>query len=54
MRRTMENGFAATGPHVRGDWETIDRHLDAIREARPELEPLYRALSEATAEVVPR
>jgi predicted short-subunit dehydrogenase-like oxidoreductase (DUF2520 family) len=54
MRRTMENGFAATGPHVRGDWETIGRHLDAIRDARPELEPLYRALSEATAEVVAR
>ena len=54
MRRTMENGFAATGPHVRGDWETIERHLEAIREARPELEPLYRRLSEATAEVVSR
>lgn len=52
MRRTMENGFAATGPHVRGDWETIERHLEAIREARPELELLYGALSEATAEVV--
>jgi predicted short-subunit dehydrogenase-like oxidoreductase (DUF2520 family) len=54
MRRTMENGFAATGPHVRGDWATIERHLEAIREARPDLEPLYRALSEATTEVVSR
>jgi predicted short-subunit dehydrogenase-like oxidoreductase (DUF2520 family) len=54
MRRTMENGFAPTGPHVRGDWETIERHLEAIREARPELEPLYRSLSEATAGVVSR
>lgn len=52
MRRTMENGFAPTGPHVRGDWGTIERHLAAIREARPELEALYRALSDATTEVV--
>jgi predicted short-subunit dehydrogenase-like oxidoreductase (DUF2520 family) len=49
MRRTIENGFRPTGPHTRGDWETIERHLDEIRERRPELEPLYRALSDATA-----
>jgi predicted short-subunit dehydrogenase-like oxidoreductase (DUF2520 family) len=54
MRRTMENGFAATGPHVRGDWATIERHLEAIRDARPELEPLYRALLGTTTEVVTR
>ncbi len=48
MRRTIENGFAPTGPHVRGDWETIDRHVAEIRERRPDLEPLYRALSEET------
>jgi predicted short-subunit dehydrogenase-like oxidoreductase (DUF2520 family) len=52
MRRTMENGFAPTGPHVRGDWETVERHLLEIRERRPHLEPLYRALSDATAELV--
>jgi predicted short-subunit dehydrogenase-like oxidoreductase (DUF2520 family) len=52
MRRTIENGFAPTGPHVRGDWETIERHLAQIRERRPELEPVYRALSDATAELV--
>ena len=49
MRRTIENGFAPTGPHVRGDSETIERHVAAIRERRPDLEPLYRSLSEATA-----
>ncbi len=49
MRRTMQNGFRPTGPHVRGDWETVERHLDAIRLACPELEPTYRALSDATA-----
>ena len=49
IRRTMENGFEPTGPHLRGDWATVDGHLAAIRERRPELEPLYRALSDATA-----
>ncbi len=52
MRRTIENGFEPTGPHVRGDWETIERHLTEIRERRAELEPLYRALAEATAGAV--
>ena len=49
MRRTIENGFQPTGPHVRGDWETVDRHLAVIRERLPHLEPLYRALIDATA-----
>jgi predicted short-subunit dehydrogenase-like oxidoreductase (DUF2520 family) len=49
MRRTMDNGFEPTGPHRRGDWATVDKHLAAIHERRPELEPLYRALSDATA-----
>jgi predicted short-subunit dehydrogenase-like oxidoreductase (DUF2520 family) len=49
MLRTIENGFRPTGPHIRGDWETIERHLEEIREHRPELEPLYQALSQATA-----
>ena len=52
MRRTIENGFEPTGPHVRADWTTIERHLEEIRERRPDLEPLYRALSDATAELV--
>jgi predicted short-subunit dehydrogenase-like oxidoreductase (DUF2520 family) len=52
MRRTIENGFRPTGPHVRGDSETVERHIDAIRTRRPELEPAYRALSDATAAVV--
>ena len=49
MRRTIENGFELTGPIQRGDWETVDAHLDAIRAEAPRLEPLYRALAEATA-----
>jgi len=48
MRRTMENGFAPTGPHIRGDWETVERHLAEIRERRPALERLYETLSELT------
>jgi|SRR5581483_3076295 len=49
MRRTIENGFELTGPISRGDWATMDRHLEAIREQKPELETLYTALAEATA-----
>ena len=49
MRRTMENGFRHTGPLVRGDWETIERHLDAISVRRPDLLPLYRALADTEA-----
>jgi predicted short-subunit dehydrogenase-like oxidoreductase (DUF2520 family) len=48
MRRTIENDFELTGPISRGDWETIERHRAAIREARPELERLYDVLAEAT------
>jgi predicted short-subunit dehydrogenase-like oxidoreductase (DUF2520 family) len=51
MRRVIENDFELTGPAVRGDWETVEAHLEAIRERRPELEPLYRALADATAEL---
>ncbi|MGH8935333.1 MAG: Rossmann-like and DUF2520 domain-containing protein [Acidimicrobiia bacterium] len=48
MRRTIENGFQLTGPIARGDWETVKTHLEAIRAEAPELEPVYRALGEAT------
>jgi predicted short-subunit dehydrogenase-like oxidoreductase (DUF2520 family) len=49
MQRTIENGFELTGPIKRGDWETVEAHRRAIRAARPELEPLYEVLAEATA-----
>ncbi len=49
MRRVIENDFELTGPIERGDWETVEAHLAAIRERRPELEPVYRALADATA-----
>jgi predicted short-subunit dehydrogenase-like oxidoreductase (DUF2520 family) len=49
MRRTIENGFELTGPIERGDWETVEAHREAIRGVRPDLEPLYDVLAEATA-----
>lgn len=48
MRRTIENGFELTGPISRGDWETVEKHVAAIRAARPELEEMYRVLAETT------
>jgi predicted short-subunit dehydrogenase-like oxidoreductase (DUF2520 family) len=54
MRRVIENDFELTGPIERGDWETVEAHMAAIHERRPDLEPLYRALADATAEVAAR
>ena len=51
MARTVENGFELTGPIQRGDWETVERHLEAIRAERPGLEAMYRALADATVAV---
>jgi predicted short-subunit dehydrogenase-like oxidoreductase (DUF2520 family) len=48
MTRTIENGFELTGPIERGDWATVDRHLEAIREREPGLEEMYTALAEVT------
>jgi predicted short-subunit dehydrogenase-like oxidoreductase (DUF2520 family) len=48
MRRTIENGFELTGPIARGDWTTVEAHLSALRKRAPDVEPLYRALAEAT------
>lgn len=50
MRRVIENDFELTGPIERGDWETVERHLGAIRAERPELEEAYRALAQLTIE----
>jgi predicted short-subunit dehydrogenase-like oxidoreductase (DUF2520 family) len=48
MQRTIENGFELTGPIERGDWDTVAAHREAIRAARPDLEPVYDVLAEAT------
>jgi predicted short-subunit dehydrogenase-like oxidoreductase (DUF2520 family) len=37
---------ALTGPVARGDATTVDRHLEALRTAAPELLPIYKALTE--------
>jgi predicted short-subunit dehydrogenase-like oxidoreductase (DUF2520 family) len=50
MQGVIDNGFELTGPIPRGDWGTVDRHLEEIRKQIPKLEPLYRALAEATAQ----
>jgi predicted short-subunit dehydrogenase-like oxidoreductase (DUF2520 family) len=49
MRRTIENDFELTGPIERGDWDTVEAHRRAIRDAAPEVESLYDVLAEATA-----
>lgn len=48
MTRTIENGFDLTGPIARGDWSTVEAHLEVLQERAPDLVPLYRALAEAT------
>ena len=48
MVRTIENRFDLTGPIARGDWATVEAHLDVLAERAPDLVPLYRALAEAT------
>jgi predicted short-subunit dehydrogenase-like oxidoreductase (DUF2520 family) len=49
MTRTIENGFQLTGPIARGDWAVVGAHLEALHEAHPELEPMYRALAFLTS-----
>jgi predicted short-subunit dehydrogenase-like oxidoreductase (DUF2520 family) len=46
MTRTIENGFQLTGPIARGDWETVERHREALRGT--DFERLYEVLAEAT------
>ena len=54
MRGVIDGGFELTGPIARGDWETVERHLEAIRDARPELQELYRVLAAQTARIAGR
>jgi predicted short-subunit dehydrogenase-like oxidoreductase (DUF2520 family) len=42
---------ALTGPVARGDADTVERHLAALRETAPELVPLYEALAERAREL---
>jgi predicted short-subunit dehydrogenase-like oxidoreductase (DUF2520 family) len=45
---------ALTGPIARGDEATVDRHLAALREAAPDLVPVYEALSARAREIARR
>jgi predicted short-subunit dehydrogenase-like oxidoreductase (DUF2520 family) len=54
MRQTIANGCKPTGPLVRGDYETVRVHLETIRARRPQLEPLYLALADATERLLVR
>ena len=47
MERTIENGFELTGPISRGDWETVERHREALTGSG--FEQAYDALVKATA-----
>jgi predicted short-subunit dehydrogenase-like oxidoreductase (DUF2520 family) len=49
IRGVVDSGFELNGPIARGDWETVERHLEVIRSERPEIEKLYLVLAEATA-----
>ena len=49
MTRTIENGFEHTGPLVRDDWATVERHAEEIGARRPQLLALYRALAQTEA-----
>jgi predicted short-subunit dehydrogenase-like oxidoreductase (DUF2520 family) len=50
IQRVIDNGFELTGPIARGDWTTVEAHIAALHQHAPDLEPLYRALTEALAD----
>ena len=55
LENSIANGFGAlSGPVLRGDTETIRRHLAALEGDCPELLPPYRAMALATAEELER
>jgi len=54
IRGVVDSGFELNGPVARGDWETVERNLAAIRAAHPELTELYVVLAEATARIAGR
>ena len=55
LENSIAKGFGAlSGPVLRGDTETIRRHLVALKGDCPELLPTYRAMALATAEELER
>ena len=49
MRRVIENGYQLTGPIERGDWETVERHRQAIADHAPHLLSAYDELARLTS-----
>ena len=49
IQRTIDNGFALTGPIARGDRATVEAHIAALSSDLPDLVSMYTALAEATA-----
>ncbi|TYC78759.1 Rossmann-like and DUF2520 domain-containing protein [Novosphingobium sp. BW1] len=55
LENSIANGFGAlSGPVLRGDTETVRRHLAALESDCPELLSTYRAMALATAEELER
>lgn len=55
LENSIANGFGAlSGPVLRGDTETIRRHIAALESDYPELLPIYRILALATVEELER
>ncbi|MFB0613828.1 Rossmann-like and DUF2520 domain-containing protein [Aurantiacibacter poecillastricola] len=55
LENSLTSGFdALSGPLLRGDRETIDRHLEAIGESAPKTGEAYRALARATLDELKR
>jgi predicted short-subunit dehydrogenase-like oxidoreductase (DUF2520 family) len=48
IQRTIDNGFALTGPIARGDRTTVEAHVAALSAELPDLVAVYVALAEAT------
>lgn len=47
----MRGAAGATGPVVRGDIGTVAEHIRALSERMPEILPVYRAMSQAGADI---
>lgn len=51
---SQQGAKALTGPISRGDWATVQRHLDALRQFFPDLIETYTALGRHTARMAGR
>lgn len=57
VRATIENVLekgpiqALTGPIARGDAQVVARHIEALHQVHPDIEPIYRAVGRRTVEM---